>query len=362
MGRQAEVSLACNESERKELERISRSHSESKRLGLRAQIILGCLDECNQATVAERLRLRPNTVNKWRQRFIAHGLAGLSDAKRTGAPVKYGKPHRDKLLSTLETAPPKGQAAWDGKALANVVGGTASTVWRYLRKEGIQLQRLRSWCVSLDPEFVSKTADIVGLYLNPPERAIVFSVDEKPSIQALSRKTGYVETSSGRIVRGLQSTYRRNGTLNLFAALNVATGAVGAVGAVKSKTTATKKRPDFQAFMGDVVQDIPGEQDIHVIVDNYSTHKKNDEWLKQHSNVTFHFTPTSASWLNMVEIWFSILTRKALKGASFNSKQELAQAIEDFCAAYHKTSKPFIWRKREVNGSQLKNTIANLKN
>lgn len=356
MGKHAKASLSCSESDRKELERIVRSHSEPKRLVDRARIILVCLADDNQASVAKALNTRPNTINKWRNRFIARGLSGLSDAKRSGAPVKYGKAHRDKLLKTLETKPPKGQSAWDGKALAKMVGGTASTVWGYLRKEGIQLKRSRSWCVSTDPEFAAKAADVIGLYLNPPQRAIVFSLDEKPSIQALSRKTGYVQTSSGKIVRGLQSTYRRNGTLNLFAALNVATGEI------TSKTTATKKRPDFQAFMNDVVKDIPLTQEIHVIVDNYSTHKKNEEWLKEHPNVTFHFTPTSASWLNMVEIWFGIFTRKTLKGASFNSTKDLAQAIEDFCEVYNETAKPFVWRKREVKGSQLKNTIANLQN
>ncbi|MEI6399061.1 MAG: IS630 family transposase [Pseudomonadota bacterium] len=356
MGRYAAQVLSCSESDRKELERIVRSHSEPKRLVDRARIILACLTNAKQSVVAVKLGTRPNTVNKWRDRFIAHGLGGLDDAPRSGKPAQYGAQHRDKLLKTLETPPPKGQAAWDGRALAKAVGGTASTAWRILRKDGVQLSRLRSWCVSTDPEFAAKSADIIGLYLNPPQRAIVFSIDEKPSIQALSRKTGYVETSSGKLVRGLQSTYKRNGTLNLFAALNVATGEV------KSKTTAAKKRPDFQAFMHEVVKDIPLTQEIHVIVDNYSTHKKNDDWLKAHPNVTFHFTPTSASWLNMVEIWFGILTRKALKGASFNSKHDLAKAIQDFCDEYHKTAKPFVWRKREVKGSQLKNTIANLRN
>jgi transposase len=250
--------------------------------------------------------------------------------------------------------PPKGQAAWDGLSLAKAAGSRKSSVYAVLAKEGIQLQRMRSWCISTDKEFAAKAADVIGLYLAPPERAIVFCVDEKPSIQALSRKTGYVETSSGKVVRGLQSTYRRNGTLNLFAALNVATGEV------TSKTTAAKKRPDFQAFMDDVVRDIPLTQEIHVIIDNYCTHKKNEAWLKAHPNVTFHFTPTSASWINMVEIWFGILTRKALKGASFNSTQELSQAISDFCDVYHQTAKPFVWKKREVKGAQLRYTLTNL--
>jgi transposase len=252
--------------------------------------------------------------------------------------------------------PPKGQASWDGASLAHKLNISDDIVWRILRKEGIQLQRMRSWCVSTDKEFSMKAADVIGLYLNPPENALVLSIDEKPSIQALERKTGYVETSSGKIVRGLKSTYKRNGTLNLFAALNVATGVV------KTKTTQTKKRVDFQSFLDDIMLDVSAEQEIHIILDNYCTHKKNDEWLKKHPNVFFHFTPTSASWLNQIEIWFGILTRKALRGASFSSIEDIKKAIGDFTEVYHQNAKPFVWRKREVKGAQLKNTIVNLCN
>jgi transposase len=353
MGKRA-VSFTCNDADRKELERLSRSHAEPKRRVDRARIILGLLEGESQASVARRLDSRPNTVNKWHGRFARDGLAGLEDAPRSGKPKRVGVTLRARLLELLETPPPKGQAVWDGASLAKATGASKSSVHALLAAEGIQLQRMRSWCVSTDPEFAAKAADLIGLYLNPPERAIVFCVDEKPTIQALSRKTGYVQTSSGKVVRGLRSTYKRRGTLNLFAALNVATGEV------KSKTTLTKKRPDFQAFMDDVVKDVPPDKEIHAIMDNYSTHKKNGDWLKAHPNVTFHFTPTSASWLNMVEIWLGILTRKALKGASFNSTDELRKAIGDFCDAYHQNAKPFVWRKREVKGTQLRNTIANL--
>ena len=348
------VTLTCNAGSLKELGLISRSHTEPRRRVERARIILLCLEGCSNEEVAERYATSPNRVGKWRNRFSALGLAGLEDAPRPGKPITSGKDLRTRILALLEMPPPKGQAAWDGLSLAKAAGSRKSSVYAVLAKEGIQLQRMRSWCISTDKEFAAKAADVIGLYLAPPERAIVFCVDEKPSIQALSRKTGYVETSSGKVVRGLQSTYRRNGTLNLFAALNVATGEV------TSKTTAAKKRPDFQAFMDDVVRDIPLTQEIHVIIDNYCTHKKNEAWLKAHPNVTFHFTPTSASWINMVEIWFGILTRKALKGASFNSTQELSQAISDFCDVYHQTAKPFVWKKREVKGAQLRYTLTNL--
>lgn len=352
MGRRA-IGLSCGEADRNELERISRSHSEPKRRVDRARIVLGCLDGEANATIARRLRTRPNTITKWRQRFARQGLAGLEDAPRSGKP-KTHKTLRSSVLKQLERPPPKGQAAWDGLALATAVGAKKSSVYAVLQQDGIQLQRMRSWCVSTDPQFAAKAADIVGLYLNPPDRALVISIDEKPSIQALERATGYVRTSSAKIVRGLKSTYKRHGTLNLFAALNVATGRV------KTKMTATKKRPDFQAFLDDIVADLPDGREIHIIVDNYSTHKKNEDWLARHPNVFFHYTPTSASWLNMVEIWFGILTRKALRGASFTDIHDLRRAIDDFCAAYDATAKPFVWKKRAVNGSQLRNTIANL--
>ena len=192
--------------------------------------------------------------------------------------------------------------------------------------------------------------------MNPPENALVISIDEKPSIQALERANGYVETDSGKIVRGYRSTYKRHGTLNLFAALEIATGAI------HTQTTKYKRRVEFLEFMDRVVAELPEDQEVHVIVDNYCIHKKNETWVSQHKNVLFHYTPTSASWLNQVEIWFGIMSRKALRGASFKNTEELREAIEAFVNAYRKTARPFVWRKREVRGSQLRNTIANLRN
>jgi transposase len=306
--------------------------------------------------VARQCHTRPNTVIKWRQRFASQGFKGLRDAPRPGAQRRYDQAFRNRVLAVLEQPAPVGQATWDGPAVAKEVGGSVHAVWRVLRKEGICLQRQRSWCVSTDKEFAAKAADIVGLYLNPPEKALVISVDEKPSIQALERKTGYVETDNGKIVRGYKSTYKRHGTLNLFAALEVATGQV------KTAITQLKRREEFLQFMDQVVSETSADQELHVILDNYCTHKKCDAWLAKHSNVHFHFTPTSASWLNQVEIWFGILSRKALRGLSSTTTVELRQAIEAFIAAYAKRAKPFKWRKREVKGSQLRNTIVNLCN
>lgn len=350
------VALSCTADVMAELERLSRSRSGEVRLAERARIVLACLQGKRNDVVAREMGVRPNTVGQWRCRFAARGIAGLRDAPRSGKPAKYGVELRDRILAQLERSPPAGMASWDGRSLALALDVSDDAVWRVLRKQGIQLQRHRSWCVSTDPEFAAKAADVIGLYLNPPENALVLSVDEKPSIQALERARGYVQTSSGKIVQGLKSTYKRHGTVNLFAALEVATGII------RGKTTQTKKRADFQAFMDEVIEDQPAERQIHVILDNLNTHKKNDDWLAAHPNVTFHFTPTSASWLNQVEIWFGIFQRKTLNNASFRSIEQLIKAIHDFTAAYNQNAAPFVWRKRDVRGAQLRNTIVNLRN
>ena len=323
----------------------------------RAKIILLAHEGMSDTDIAVTLATSQVTVGKWRRRFMASGLSGLYDVPRPGKPAYY-EPNdtRKAILAILEKPPPKGQATWDGTSVASALGISVHKVWRVLRTEGICLQRRRSWCVSTDPEFASKAADVIGLYMNPPQNALVLSVDEKPSIQALERSVGYVQTGNGKIVRGMKSTYKRHGTLNLFAALEVATGTI------RSQITCQKRRVEFLEFMGQVVADFPDDKAIHVILDNYYIHKKNEEWLAAHPNVYFHFTPTSASWLNMVEIWFGILSRKALKGGSFTHRDELATAIQNFIEAYNGRAEPFVWRKRKVKGTQLNNTISNLCN
>ena len=346
----------CTEEDGRTLEKWAQSRTMEARLVERAQIILKCLEGEGVAEIARHLKIRPNTVIEWRRRFEREGIKGLRDRPRSGKPKQYNAEFRNQVLKTLELPPPFGQACWDGPALAKELKTSVHAVWRLLRKEGVCLSRQRSWCVSTDPEFIPKAADIVGLYLNPPENALVISIDEKPSIQALERSTGYVQTDSGKIVRGFKSTYKRHGTLNLFAALEVATGAV------HMQTTQQKRRVEFLEFMDQVMAQVPLGKEIHVILDNYCIHKKNDTWLSAHPNVFFHYTPTSASWLNQVEVWFGIMSRKALRGASFKNVDELRLAIEAFVAAYSKNAKPFVWRKREVKGSQLRDTIVNLCN
>ncbi len=236
------IVLHCDLEQRQQLEKLCNGRTTEKQLAERANIVLLCAQGKTNQQVALELKTSRPTVIKWRRRFALHRLKGLCDNQRPGKPKKYGNDLREKILRTLEQPAPKGYASWDGHTLATAVGASDDAVWRFLRKEGIQLKRFRSWCVSTDNEFAAKSADIIGLYLNPPINALVICVDEKPSIQTLVRAYGYVETSSGKIVRGMKSTYKRHGTMNLFAALNVATGNV------KTQTTLQKKTSGFSGI------------------------------------------------------------------------------------------------------------------
>ena len=276
---------------------------------------------------------------------------------RGGGLQKYDESTERRILTTLDNPPPEGYATWTGKLLAKSLGDVSDDyIWRVLRKHGIHLQRRRSWCVSTDPEFAPKAANIVGLYLNPPDNAVVFCVDEKPSIQALEREQGWLRMPDGQALRGFNHEYKRHGTTTLFAALEVATGMVHA-GQYLRHT-----RREFLDFMNEVIAVCP-DKEIHVVLDNYRTHKpKRDNWLSRHPNVHFHYTPTHASWINQVECWFSILWRKALRGASFTSPRQVREAIDRFVATHNQNAAPFEWTKRIVHPVGLKHHYADLCN
>jgi transposase len=347
--------VVLSDEEHSELERWLRSPTTEQRLAFRARVVLAAAKGEGSASIARREGVRLNTVSTWRMRFASGGIAALQDQKRVGRPRQYGAEVEQRILAKLDEPAPEGYATWNGTLLAQSLENIpADQVWRFLRRNGVQLQRRRSWCISTDPEFAPKAAEIVGLYLDPPENAVVLCVDEKPSIQALERAQGYLRLPNGRAVRGQSHEYKRHGTSTLFAALEVATGRVTGM------QTKRKRREEFLAFMNEVVAAYPN-QEIHVVLDNFSTHKpKHDLWLSRNPSVHFHFTPTHASWLNQVEIWFSVLSRAALKGSSFGSVQQLCACIDRFIQTYNRFAKPFRWKAKEVHLSAPKRRIADL--
>jgi transposase len=279
------------------------------------------------------------------------------DAPRPGKAAIYDDTTEKRILARLDSAPPSGYTTWTGRLLAKALGDVSSHhIWRVLRRHGIHLQRRRSWCVSTDPEFAQKAADIVGMYLNPPENAVVISVDEKPAIQALERAQGWLRLPDGKTVTGFTHEYKKHGTTTLFAALEVATGMVQ-VGHYPRR-----RRREFLDFMNGIVAHYP-DIELHVILDNLNTHKpKNDRWLARHPHVHFHYTPTHASWLNQIECWFSILWRQALRGLSAISPRNVRKAIDAFTKAYCKDAHPFEWTKGIVHPGQLKRKYIDLCN
>ena len=342
--------------QRTELERQSRATALPARQVFRARLLLGLAEGLTNAQVAAQLSTREATVSKWRGRFVRQGLSGLQDAPRSGRPPRYSGEDTERLLAQLDQAPPPGYSRWTGALLAQALGDLSERqVLRVLAANGLNLRRSHSWCVSTDPEFTAKAADLVGLYLAPPENAVVLCVDEKPQIQALERAQGYLRLPNGRALTGFSHEYKRHGTSNLFGALEVATGRL------VHQHTKRRRRREFLAFMNRVVAAYP-DQEIHVILDNLNTHKpKRDRWLARHPEVHFHYTPTHACWLNMIEVWFSILSRAALQGASFTSPGQLRQAIDDFVEAYQETATPFEWTKEVVYQSHPKKRYADLR-
>jgi len=331
----------------------------------RAKIILLAHEGKTNKEIANFMHTREATIGKWRSRFIRSGLTGLEDMKRTGKPKEYNSAIERKILRLLDEKPPEGYSSWNGNLIAQHLGTVSDDfVWRVLKKHDIHLQRRHSWCVSTDPEFASKAADIVGLYLDPPSNAVVICVDEKPAIQALERAQGWLKLPNGKAITGYNHEYKRHGTINLYAALEISTGQI------KTNKFQRRRRKEFLTFMNDVIKQYEG-QHIHVVLDNLRTHKpKHDRWLARHKNVHFHYTPTHASWLNQVEVWFSILTRHALRKSSFSSTQQLIEAstqqlieaIEKYCVAYNKNANPFEWKKQKVFQRTLKDKYANLCN
>ena len=339
------------------LQRWIRASTTEQRLALRARIVLAAAHDESTTRVARREKVRGATVSKWRQRYVKRGLVGLQDAPRPGPKRHYDETTQQRVLKQLDKPPPPGYARWNGRLLAEALSDVSPRqVWRVLSRQGIQLARRRSWCISTDPEFGPKAADIVGIYLHPPEDAVVVAVDEKPHIQVLERAQGYLRLPNGKTLSGFSHDYKRHGTTTLFAAFNILTGQIPLV-----QHRQRRRRREFLDFMNELVAAYDPDQVMHVIVDNLSTHKpKHDRWLARHPNVHFHFTPTHASWLNQIECWFSILSRQALQGASFTSISELRQAIDCFIENYNPLAVPFEWKKGKVHSVHSKPYYADL--
>ena len=344
--------ITLSQEESQNLSAIINSPKSEQRMAQRASIIVALSEGLSEPRCAAMHRVCRQTVAKWRARFERLRLDGLLDAPRPGQPVRYGKDVERAVLGLLETRPGDGHARWNASLVGRRLSLPVKAVCRILRRNHIDLGHRRSWCVGTDPEFEAKAADIVGLYLNPPENALVVCVDEKPCIQAIERAQGWLTFADGETMEGFSDRYRRHGCTTLFAALEVATGQVF------GKTRKRKRRREFLDFMNELVARHPG-QELHVVLDNLSTHSKKDgRWLSRHPSVHFHFTPTNASWLNQVEIFFSILARGALDGASFSSVRQLTAAIRRFIENRNSDAVPFEWKKAKVMPKGFKKTLA----
>jgi transposase len=343
------IEVHLKRGDRATLEARVRAPTTAQRDVLRARIVLLAADGFSTRAIARQLGTMPRPVSLWRGRYAREGLSGLAERAGRGRKPVYGEETGRRILAQIDQPVPSGYARWTAPLIAEQLGDVhEQQVWRFLRASKIDLSGRKSWCESNDPDFAAKAAEIVGLYMAPPENALVICVDEKPSIQALERAQGYLKLPNGRALSGMSHDYTRNGVTTLFAAFDGATGTV--VAAHENR----RRRVEFLGFMNEIVAANPNRE-IHVILDNLNTHKpKNDRWLRRHPNVRLHFTPTRASWLNQVEIWFSILEGQSLQGASFASVAELRDHIDAFIEKYNETAKPFAWTKTKVRQRRFK--------
>lgn len=334
------VALMVTDEERRELVRLTKRSHVNRALAFRARLVLACTDAVPNTAVARRLRTSNATVGKWRTRFIERRLDGLYDEPRIGAPRTISDEAVEAVIvKTLETTP-KGETHWSTRTMAAKAGMSHTMIGRIWRTFGLKPHITRSFKISPDPQLIDKIRDVVGLYMNPPTNAVVFSFDEKSQIQALERAQPILPLDIGQPERRTHN-YIRNGTLDLFAALNVATGEVLA------RCKQRHRAQDFVAFLGEVEASVEPALEVHVVLDNLSAHKAPTvhRWLLRHPRVHFHFTPTYASWLNQVERFFGLLTEKALKRGSHTSLPQLREAILGYVDAHNENGKPFRWTK-----------------
>jgi transposase len=326
--------------QRQALEALAARQSEGAGVARRALVVLWTADGVAAGEIAARLKLSPEAVSRIRRRFLEGGMEGLAERPKTGR-KDHALPAKtiESIVQLALSPPPAGRTRWTTRLLAREVGITSGAVSDVLRREGLKPHRVRTYKVSRDPKFAAKVNDIVGLYLNPPEHAVVLSVDEKTSIQALERTQRPLPLRSGRAVCHTHD-YKRHGVVDLYAALEVATGKV------THRLSESHTAADFLAFMNKVVRSYP-KQELHVILDNSSSHSTPDvkQWLEDHPRVHFHYTPTSASWINQVEGWFGILAKQSLFLTDFRSKKALRDHLQAYLRAWNRSPTPFEWTK-----------------
>jgi len=332
--------LKLSEEERVTLQRWAQRPKTAQALAIRSRIILTCACGKTNTETAQHLRVTLQTVGKWRSRFVVRRLDGLLDEPRPGMPRKIGDEKVEGVIRlTLETQP-KDATHWSTRAMAKRCGMSQSAVSRIWRAFGLQPHRSKTFKLSTDPLFIEKVRDIVGLYLNPPDRALVLSVDEKSQIQALDRTQPLLPMRPGQIERPTHD-YRRHGTTSLFAALDVKAGTV--IGQCYRR----HRSVEFRKFLDTIDAAVPAHFDLHLILDNYGTHKTPliHRWLARHPRFHLHFTPTGSSWINQVERWFALITEKRLRRGAFRSTRELEDAIRDYLKTHNGHPKPFRWTK-----------------
>ena len=327
--------------ERVLLEQWSRGRSTPQRLVLRAKIVLRAAEPRTNKEIVQELGTNPITVGRWRRRFALLRVEGIRrDAPRPGRKPRLSAALVKKIVeTTLHTKPP-GESQWSSRRLADHLGISHSTVQRVWRAHRLQPHRTRSFKLSRDPRFEEKLVDIVGLYMNPPEKALVLCVDEKPHTQALERTQRILPLGPG-LPEGIPHDYKRNGRIDLFAALNILDGTV------VTEFHKRHRHQEFLSFLRTLDETTPAELEVHAVLDNLSAHmtEEVDRWLHRHPRFHFHFTPTGSSWVNMVESWLSNLTKSRLKRGSFRNVPELIRAIREFTANYNGRAGPFVWTK-----------------
>ena len=342
--------LNLTDEERDRLQSLAHRARSQSLLARRARVVLACAEGLDNQAVAKKLRCSKGMVGKWRSRFLRARLEGLYDEPRPGAPRQVTDDQVERVvIQTLESTP-RGETHWSTRGLAKATGLSRMTISRIWHAFGLQPHRSDTFKLSPDPQLVEKVRDIVGLYMNPPDHAMVLCVDEKSQIQALDRTQPLLPMRPGQLERGTHD-YRRHGTTSLFAALELKSSRV--IGQLHRR----HRSREFRQFLDIIEAQVPGELDVHLILDNYGTHKTAmiRKWFAKRSRFHVHFTPTYGSWINLVERWFAELTNKRIRRGVFRSVKELEAAIRDYIDVHNEAPRPFVWTR---TADQILDSIA----